>query len=51
MSIMRCEECGDYTLKEEHCDKETVSTHPPKFSFPDEYGKYRRVAKRKEDDN
>jgi rRNA maturation protein Nop10 len=31
-------------LKEEHC-VETVDARPPKFSFPDRYGKYRRKTK------
>ena len=44
--IRKCSSCGDYTLREEHCDTETGSTRPPKFSFPDKYGEYRRKAKK-----
>jgi len=44
--IRKCRECKNYTLKKEHCGTETKSTHPPKFSFPDNYGEYRRKAKK-----
>lgn len=39
--IKKCPKCNSYTLKEEHC-VETVEARPPKFSFPDRYGEYRR---------
>jgi len=44
--IRKCSECGAYTLSEKHCEKDTVTSRPPKFSFPDKYGKYRRKAKK-----
>jgi len=48
MMIKKCPNCNSYTLKEQHCDVETVSVRPPKFSFPDRYGEYRRKTKRME---
>ncbi len=47
--IMECSECGSYTLREKHCESDTVKARPPKFSFPDKYGKYRRKAKKGEE--
>jgi rRNA maturation protein Nop10 len=44
--IRKCPECGSYTLKEKHCETETETARPPKFSFPDKYGKYRRETKK-----
>jgi len=44
--IRKCTVCGDYTLNEEHCSQESEEARPPKFSFPDKYGKYRRKAKK-----
>jgi rRNA maturation protein Nop10 len=46
--IKKCPECSNYTLKDEHCGEETQQTRPPKFSFPDKYGKYRRKTKKGE---
>ncbi|MFB6216647.1 MAG: nucleolar RNA-binding Nop10p family protein [Candidatus Aenigmatarchaeota archaeon] len=43
--IKKCPECNAYTLKDEHCGVETESARPPKFSFPDRMGKYRRKTK------
>lgn len=43
--IKKCPECKSYTLKDEHC-VETDPARPPKFSFPDKYGKYRRKTKK-----
>ncbi len=42
--IMYCERCKIYTLKEKcpKCGGKTIRRIPPKFSFPDKYGKYRR---------
>ncbi len=48
--ILKCNECGEYTLKEEVCPKcggSVKSPRPAKFSLDDKYGKYRREAKRK----
>ena len=44
--IRKCTACGSYTLKEEHCETDTEKARPPKFSFPDKYGKYRRETKK-----
>lgn len=46
--ILKCPECGKYTMKDE-CDKckvNTVQIKPAKFSPEDPYGEYRRKAKR-----
>jgi len=43
--IKKCPDCKSYTLKEMHCDQETEAARPPKFSFPDRHGKYRRKMK------
>ncbi|MFB6199983.1 MAG: nucleolar RNA-binding Nop10p family protein [Candidatus Nanohaloarchaea archaeon] len=44
--IKKCSKCNSYTLRKEHCGKETEKARPPKFSFPDRYGKYRRQTKK-----
>lgn len=44
--IRKCSKCDSYTLKEEHCGEEAKMARPPKFSFPDKYGKYRRETKK-----
>ncbi|MFB6193094.1 MAG: nucleolar RNA-binding Nop10p family protein [Candidatus Nanohaloarchaea archaeon] len=44
--IKKCPECNSYTLKEKHCGTETEAARPPKFSFPDKYGEYRREMKK-----
>jgi len=44
--IMRCAVCHEYTLKDTHCNKKTISPKPPKYSPLDPYGKYRRMAKK-----
>jgi len=46
MTIKKCVNCGKYTLADEHCEEKTNSTKPPKFSFPDKYGEYRRKTKK-----
>ncbi|MFH1780181.1 MAG: nucleolar RNA-binding Nop10p family protein [Candidatus Micrarchaeota archaeon] len=43
--IKKCVECGEFTLKETHCSKKTLTVHPPKYSFHDKYAYYRRKAK------
>jgi len=40
--MMVCGVCNKYTLEREHCNKMTVSAHPPHFNPNDPYGKYRR---------
>lgn len=44
--LMRCLECGIYTMLNEHCGRPAVSAHPPIFNPNDRYGKYRRMAKK-----
>lgn len=44
--IRRDPETGDFTLKKEVDGRETVKARPPKFSFPDRYGEYRRKTKK-----
>lgn len=43
--IMFCGECKEYTMKEEHCGKKTLTKKPPKYSPDDKYARYRREAK------
>jgi len=45
--IRRNPETGDFTLREEVNGVETESVRPPKFSFPDKYGEYRRKTKKR----
>jgi len=45
--ILKCSECGKYTLKEECCSVKTISPKPPRFSPEDKYGEYRREEKKK----
>lgn len=46
--IRRNPETGEFTLKEEVDGTETVTVRPPKFSFPDKYGEYRRKTKKRQ---
>ncbi|KYK29869.1 MAG: ribosome biogenesis protein [Candidatus Proteinoplasmatales archaeon SG8-5] len=44
--ILKCVDCGSYTLKKEcACGGSAVTPHPPRFSPEDRYGKYRRQLK------
>ncbi|MBD3361907.1 RNA-protein complex protein Nop10 [Candidatus Woesearchaeota archaeon] len=44
--ILKCANCGEYTLKENcSCGGTAVIIKPPKYSPEDKYGKYRRKAK------
>ena len=45
--LMKCPDCGTYTLKQEcpNCSSSTVSPRPAKYSPEDKYGDYRRRAK------
>jgi H/ACA ribonucleoprotein complex subunit 3 len=47
VQILRCINCGSYTLKETcpKCGSKTITTKPAKFSPEDKYGKYRRQLK------
>jgi H/ACA ribonucleoprotein complex subunit 3 len=46
--LRRCEDCGQYTLKDRcpKCGGRTLSPHPAKFSMDDRYQKYRLLMKR-----
>lgn len=47
--ILKCESCGNYTLKEIcSCGGKAIGIKPPKFSLKDDYAGYRRKAKEKE---
>ena len=47
--IRYCPKCKIYTMFERCpiCGGKTIRKVPPKFSFPDRYGKYRRIIKEK----
>lgn len=45
--ILRCVECGRYTMNEScGCGEKALTTKPPKFSPDDRYADYTRKAKR-----
>lgn len=44
--IKKCPKTKRYTLRDELDGVETVKARPPKFSFPDKHGKYRRKTKK-----
>lgn len=45
--ILKCADCGAYTMKEEcKCGGKAANVKPPKYSPDDKYGDYRRKAKR-----
>jgi rRNA maturation protein Nop10 len=44
--IKKDPETNVYTLQDKYEERETVSARPPKFSFPDRHGKYRRQTKK-----
>jgi len=44
--ILRCAECGNYTMKEMcSCGGAAITPKPPKYSPEDKYAGYRRKAK------
>ena len=45
-NILKCVKCDSYTLKNIHCNNETINPKPAKYSPEDKFGKYRRVAKK-----
>ena len=46
--ILKCAECGSYTLKDKcDCGGKALDPRPAKYSPEDRYGVYRRLAKRK----
>jgi len=46
MHIQKCNKCGKYTMKENCCGSKASNIKPAKFSLEDNYGKYRRQAKK-----
>ena len=45
--ILKCVECGTYTMKEEcKCGGKAIMVKPPKYSPEDKYASYRREAKK-----
>ena len=46
--IMKCTMCKKYTMHEKCCNSETINTKPAKFSIEDNYGEYRRKAKKEQ---
>ncbi|MFA6530357.1 MAG: nucleolar RNA-binding Nop10p family protein [Candidatus Micrarchaeia archaeon] len=40
-----CTVCREYTLERKHCERSTISAHPPPFNPNDPYGDYRRKHK------
>jgi len=45
-SILKCENCGKYTMKDVcACGSKSLTPKPAKFSIEDKYGSYRRKAK------
>ena len=47
--ILKCEVCGAYTMKKEcKCGGTAHEPKPPKYSPEDNYGNYRRKAKKQE---
>jgi len=47
--IKKCPETNRYTLEDELDGVKTEKARPPKFSFPDKHGKYRRKTKKEAD--
>jgi|TARA_Y100000310_G_scaffold341852_1_gene442461 H/ACA ribonucleoprotein complex subunit 3 len=45
-SILKCEDCGKYTIKEVCvCGGKALTPKPAKFGVEDKYASYRRKAK------
>lgn len=49
--MIRKKKDGSYTLKEEVNGEKTEKARPPKFSYPDKYGEYRRKTKKDREEN
>ncbi len=45
-SILKCVKCGNFTMKKEHCGKETINPKPAKYSPEDKYQEYRMKYKK-----
>jgi H/ACA ribonucleoprotein complex subunit 3 len=51
MKILYCKKCNKYTIKETcSCGAKAITTKPAKFSPEDKYGRYRRIAKKQQQD-
>lgn len=49
LHILKCKNCSNYTLKERcKCGGIAVTVRPPRYSPEDQYGVYRRKAKKNE---
>jgi len=49
LHILKCSDCGAYTLKKScACGGTAVSPKPPKYSVEDKYASYRRKVKKPE---
>lgn len=47
--ILKCQNCGAYTLQEKHsCGGTAINPQPAKWSPEDKYGYLRRQVKRKD---
>ena len=47
--LRKCDKCGSYTLKDDHCPRcggSVKAPHPAKFSMDDKYRRYRLIMKR-----
>lgn len=45
-NILKCQNCGKYTMKDVcACGGKALTPKPAKFSIEDKYGSYRRKAK------
>ena len=55
MTILKCQECGTYTLEEKcpKCNGKAVNPSPSKFSIEhaQKYGKYRRELLKRSQEN
>jgi len=49
--IRRNPQTGEFTLEEQQDGVETEPARPPKFSYPDKYGEYRRKTKKQNTQN
>lgn len=45
--LKKCGTCNTYTMQDHcpECGSESTDPEPPKFSYPDKYGEYRRKTK------
>ncbi|MBU2561419.1 MAG: RNA-protein complex protein Nop10 [Nanoarchaeota archaeon] len=48
--ILKCQKCGTYTIRDkcQKCGETPVPQIPAKYSPEDQYGKYRREAKKEQ---